>query len=69
MNQNIALHTAVSPELPVACRGHLLSYMRCTLVHKASTVGLQVWRNDVEAVEELLEAGAKSDVQDEESGW
>lgn len=28
-----------------------------------------VWRNDATAVEELLQAGAKPDVQDEESGW
>lgn len=29
----------------------------------------QVWRNDVTAVEELLEAGGNHDLQDEESGW
>ncbi len=30
---------------------------------------LQVWRNDMEAVERLLEAGVRPDGQDEESGW
>lgn len=30
---------------------------------------LQVWRNDMEAVERVLEAGVRPGGQDEESGW
>jgi hypothetical protein len=30
---------------------------------------VQVWKNDIEMVQLLLDAGAKLDVKDGESGW
>ncbi len=67
MRQIVLLHLAVGSasvdNLPVTAAWHAAH------VGKHWFVALQVWKNDIEAAEGLLEAGVKPDVQDEESGW